>query len=105
MFKKTLAAALATLTLTSATLATASSAQAGFGKAVAAGIVGLAVGSVLAGSARSQEPTYRSGGYDDGYRGGYRPVRGGYDDACGYRNRPVFDEYGRKVGVQRVSAC
>ena len=96
MFKKTLTATVAALTLAGATLVPLSSAQAGFGKAVAAGIVGLAVGAVVAGSARSQEPNYRSA---------YRPARGGYDGGCGYRNRAVFDEYGRRVGFQQVSAC
>ena len=96
MFKKTLTATVAALTLASATLTTTQSAQAGgLGNLIAVGIVGAAVGAVAAGSARSQEPSYRS---DD------RPYRGGYD-GCGFRNRPVFDEYGRQVGVRQVSAC
>ncbi len=81
MFKKTLTAAVAALTLASATLTTTQSAQAGgLGNLIAVGIVGAA------------------------YRSEYRPYRGGYD-GCGFRNRPVFDEYGRQVGVRQVSAC
>ena len=97
MFKKTLTALVAALTLTSATFTTTQSAQAGtFGKVLAAGIVGVAVGAIAAGKARSQ---------DQDYRPEYRPARGGYEGGCGFRNSPVFDEYGNRIGSRRVSAC
>ena len=96
MFKKTLTATVAALTLTSAGLTTAQPAQAGIGKVLAAGIVGVAVGAVVAGSARSQEP---------GFRSDFRPARGGFDGGCGFRSSPIFDENGNRIGFQRVPAC
>ena len=120
MFKKTLTAAVAALTLAGATVTTTQSAQAGsLGKAVAIGIVGAAVGAIAgavssrssseeAGSRYEDRSDYRSGGFRQargGYEGGFRQVRGGYDEGCGFRVRPVFDEYGNKVGVRNVPAC
>ena len=110
MFKKTLTAAVAALTLAGATLTTTQSAQAGsLGAAVVAGVVGTVVG-VVAGAASSRantsddyRPTYRPVRGD--YEGGYRQVRGGYDEGCGFKIRPVFDEFGNKVGIRKVPAC
>ena len=115
MFKKTLTATVAALTLAGATLTTTQSAQAGsLGAAVVAGVVGIVVG-VVAGAASSRantsddyRPAYRPvrGEYEGGYRqvsNGY--VRGGYEAGCGFKIRPVFDEYGNKVGVRKVPAC
>ena len=95
MFRKTLTTTVAALTIAGSTLTAAQPAQAGFGKLLAVGLVGAAVGAIAAGSARSQEPTDRSG---------YRPVRG-YEGGCGYRKSPVFDEYGNRVGFRTVPAC
>ena len=119
MFRKTLTAAVAALTLTGATFTTTQSAQAeGLGKLVAIGVVGAAVGAIAgAVSSRSSDNEargYRSQGrFEDRgeYRGnGYRQVssgyvRGGYDEGCGFKIRPVFDEFGNKVGIRKVPAC
>ncbi|WP_232628678.1 hypothetical protein [Methylobacterium sp. Leaf118] len=113
MFKKTLTATVAALTLTSATIVAPSSAQAGnLGKAVAIGILGAAVGAIAAGSARAQQDQgYRSYGYDerpDDRQGGFRQVRGGHESTyggCGFRNSPLFDEDGNRIGSRHVSAC
>ena len=102
MFRKTLAATVAALTLATASLAPTSQAQAGgFGKFVAAGIVGAIVGGALAARpSQAYQPNY-----------GYRPVRtfeGGYGggyNGCGFRNSPIFDEDGNRIGSRRVSAC
>ena len=105
MFKKSLTVLVAALTLTGATFTTTHSAQAGgLGAAVVAGVVGTVVG-VVAGAASSRanaDADYRParGGYD----GGYRPVRGSYD-GCGFRNAPVFDEDGNRVGFRKVPTC
>lgn len=96
MFKKTLTAAIAALTLAGASLTTTSAQAGGFGKFVAAGIVGAVVGGALAS---------RSSASDSSYDNGYRPVRGGYNGGCGYSPRPVFDEYGNRVGFRRVPTC
>ncbi|MFY9294030.1 MAG: hypothetical protein WAP03_25545 [Methylorubrum rhodinum] len=112
MFKKTFTAAVAALTLSAATLAPTSQAQAGnLGKVVAIGILGTAVAAIAgAASSRAQENEYRSdyrpvrGGYD----GGFRQVRGGYEGGyggCGFRNSPIFDEDGIRIGSRRVPAC
>ena len=100
MFKTALIVATAALSLTGASITTSSSAQAGgFGKFVAAGIVGAVIGSALASRAASR-PSY-AGGYGGGYRPAYRPVVYG----CGFSVHPVFDGYGNQVGVQRVPTC
>ena len=98
MFKKTLTATVAALTLATASLSTAPAQAGSLGKVIAAGIVGAVVGSVIASKARSAP-------VDGAFEGGYRPVRGGYDGGCGFRPRPVFDEYGHQVGIRRVPAC
>lgn len=73
MFNKTLTAAVAVLTLTTATFTAPQSAQAGnLGTAIVAGVVGTVVG-VVAGAARANaddRPAYRQvrGDYDGGYR-------------------------------------
>lgn len=115
MFKKTLTAAVAALTLAAATLAPTSQAQAGsLGKAVAIGILGTAIGAIAAGSAARarQEEGYRSYGcYDErnDYRqGGFCQVRGGHEGtygSCGFCNSPIFDEDGNRIGSRRVPAC
>ena len=97
MFKKSLTAALAALTLTTASLAPTSSAQAGgLGKFIAAGIVGAVVGGAIAS---------RGGDRDGGYDRGYRPARGGFGGGCGFRDAPIFDEYGHRIGFRQVPAC
>jgi hypothetical protein len=105
MFKKSLTAAVAALTLSAATLAPTSQAQAGnLGKVVAIGILGTAVAAIAgAASSRAQENEYRSD-----YDGGFRQVRGGYEGGyggCGFRNSPIFDEDGIRIGSRRVPAC
>ena len=101
MVRKTLTAAVAALTLAGATVTTPSSAQAGgLGKFIAAGVVGAVVGSALA--------ARRSEAYQPSYGGdasGYRLVREGYEGGCGFRNSPVFDEDGNRIGSRRVPAC
>ena len=100
MLKKTLIVATAALSLTGASITTSSSAQAGgFGKFVAAGIVGAVIGSALASRAHSQPSD--GGNWGGGYRPAYRPVVYG----CGFTLRPVFDGYGNQVGTQRIPAC
>ena len=99
MFKKTLTATVAALTLATASLSTAPAQAGGLGKFIAAGVVGAVVGGALASrSAQADQPSYA-----------YRPVRGGYDDGyrggCGFRNSPVFDEYGNRIGSRQVPAC
>ena len=103
MFKKSLTALVAALALTGATLAPMQSAQAGgLGKFIAAGVVGAVVGGALASrSAQADRPSYA-------YRSEYRPVRGyddGYRGGCGFRNSPIFDEDGNRIGSRRVPAC
>ncbi|ACA20136.1 putative exported protein of unknown function [Methylobacterium sp. 4-46] len=93
MIRKTLAAAVAALTLAGAVTTTTSSAQAGWrGAAIAAGVLGVAAGAI-ASQARPAyavpvygEPAYPYGG-------------------CGYERRPVFDENGYQVGWRRVPVC
>ena len=58
MFKKTLTAAVAALTIAGATVTNTSSAQAGFGSVVAAAAVGAVVGAVVASRSEAQ-PVYR----------------------------------------------
>ena len=95
MFKKTLTATVAALTLATASLSTAPAQAGSLGKFIAAGIVGAVVGSALASRpSHAGQPSY-----------GYRPARGGYDGGCGVRNSPVFDEYGNRVGFRPVPAC
>ncbi len=96
MFKKTLTATVAAFTLASATLTIPSSAQAGVLGKVVAGVAGVVIGAAAVGAAA------RAASDDDA---GYRPVRGGYDNGCGFRLRPVFDEYGNRAGMQRVPTC
>ena len=97
MFKKTLTAAVAALTLVSASLAPVSQAQAGgLGKFIAAGIVGAVVGGAIAS---------RGGDRDPGFDRGYRPVRRGFGGDCGFRDAPIFDEYGHRIGFRQVPAC
>ena len=95
MFKTSLSATVAALTLATAFLC-ASAQAGGLGKLIAAGVIGAVAGSVVASRARSHE---------HGYRPEYRPVRGGFDEGCGVRARPVFDEFGQQVGTRRVPAC
>ena len=92
MFRKTLTATVAALTLTGASLSATTSAQAGgLGKFI---VVGAVVGGALASrSSEAAQPAYRPA-YGGGYGGG-----------CGFRNSPIFDEYGHRVGFRRVSAC
>ncbi|TGD97957.1 hypothetical protein [Methylobacterium nonmethylotrophicum] len=103
MLKKTLTIAVAALTLSSATLAPTSQAQAGgLGKVIAIGILGTAVGAIAgAASARAQENAERSRGGDEP---GFRQVRSD-EGGCGFRNSPVFDEDGNRIGFRRVPAC
>lgn len=90
MFKKTLIAATAALTLVGATAASTSSAQAGpLGRAIVAGAIGFGVGAAVAGSSA----------YAYGYRPAY--VYGG----CGFVSRPVFNAWGDVVAYRRVPAC
>ena len=99
MLRKTLTGAVAALTLAGATVTTTSSAQAGFLGKVVAGVAGAVIGAAVVGAAASAarpEPVYRPG---------YRPAYGGGYGGCGFRNSPVFDEYGNRVGFRRVSAC
>ena len=107
MFRKTLTAAVAALTLTGATLTPMHAAQAGsIGKVVAAAVVGVAVGAIAAGKARSQEGYQERRYQERGDRSEYRPVRGydRYEGGCG-RNSPIFDEDGNRIGSRRVPAC
>ncbi len=100
MFKKTLTTTVAAFTLASATLTIPSSAQAGVLGKVVAGVAGVVIGAAAVGAAA------RAASDDDaGYRPAYRAVRGGYDNGCGFRLRPVFDEYGNRAGMQRVPTC
>ena len=105
MVRKTLTAAVAALTLASATFTTIPSAQAGsLGKAIAIGVVGTVVGVIAgAASARSRESDERSE-YRPA-RGEYRPVRVGYESGCGLRNSPIFDENSNRIGSRRVPDC
>ncbi|WP_232628673.1 hypothetical protein [Methylobacterium sp. Leaf118] len=112
--KKTLTAAVAAHTLSAATLAPTSQAQAGsLGKAVAIGILGTAIGAIAVGSvrARQEQDDRFYGHYDErpDYRSsGFRPVRGGHESTyggCGFRNSPIFDEDGNRIGSRRVPAC
>ncbi len=99
MFKKTLTATVAALTLASATLTIPSSAQAGVLGKVVAGVAGVVIGAAAVGAAA------RAASDDVADRQDFRPVRGGYDNGCGFRLRPVFDEYGNRAGMQRVPTC
>ena len=86
MFKKTLVAAVAVLTVAGSTVATTSSAQAGpLGRAVAAGAIGFAIGAAAAGSYAYARPVYYGG--------------------CGWVSRPVYDAWGYFVGYRRYPAC
>ena len=96
MFKKTLTTTVAAFTLASATLTIPSSAQAGVLGKVVAGVAGVVIGAAAVGAAA------RAASDDDAC---YRPVRGGSDNGCGFRLRPVFDEYGNRAGMQRVPTC
>ena len=101
MFRKTLTATVAALTLSGAVITSSTAAEArGLNKlAIGAGIVGAVVGLVAGAASARQEPTYQR---PVGYEPGYRPVR---YEGCGFAVRPVFDEYGRQVGARRVPAC
>ncbi len=91
MFKKTLIAATAALTL-AGSVASTSSAQAGWrGAAIAAGVAGLAIGGAVAAN--------NAYAYDYGYR----PVYYGY--GCGYVSQAVYNPWGVFVGYRRVPAC
>ena len=82
MFKKTLIIALAALSIAGGTFTTATSAQAGgFGKVIAAGVVGAVIGSALANRHQS---------HDGGWNGGYRPA---YDGGDFRRPRRAGDHY------------
>lgn len=97
MFKKTLTAAVAALTLVSATVTIPSAAQAGsLGKAIAVGFVGAVIGAALASKAKAG-PVPRV----------VRPYGPGHmvDEDCGFVLRPVFDEFGHKVGMRKVPEC
>lgn len=91
MFKKTLTAAVAALTLAGTVAATTESAQAGWrGAAITAGVIGLAAGAAIA----SSHPVYAAPVY--------RPV---YYGGCGYVRSPVYNTWGYVVGWRRVAAC
>jgi hypothetical protein len=93
MFKKTLTAAVAALTLAGGLAATTQSAEAGWrGAAITAGVVGLATGAAIA----------ANNSYYGGYSYGYRPV---YYGGCGYVRQPAYNVYGDFVGWRRVPAC
>lgn len=100
MFKKTLIAAAAALTVAGSTAAMTNSAQAGWrGAAIAAGVAGLAIGgAVAANNAYGYGPSY---GYRSAY--GYRSVNYGY--GCGYVSRPYYNSWGQFLGYRSVPAC
>lgn len=92
MFKKTVAAAVAALTLVGATAVTTSSAQASpLGRAIVAGAIGFGVGAAVAGSSA----------YAYGYRPAYAYGYGG----CGFVSQPIVNPWGVIVGYRRVPAC
>ena len=92
MFKKTLTATVAALTMAGAVAASSQPAEArGLGRAVAIGAAGFAVGALAAGA--YARPVYYGGGY------------GGYGYGCGYVSRPVYDSWGYQVGYRSVPAC
>ena len=124
--RKALTAAMAAITLGGAVCATATTADArpyghdyygghhghgDGGAAIAAGVVGLALGAAIA---SNSGPYYSHGYYDRGYydRGYYAPApvyAYGYDDPY-YRTcettRWVWDPYiGRRVPVRSAYAC
>ena len=87
MFKKTLTATVAALTMAGAVAASSQPAEArGLGRAVAIGAAGFAVGALAAGA--YARPVYYGGGY-----------------GCGYVSRPVYDSWGYQVGYRSVPAC
>lgn len=102
ILKKTIAAAVAATTLTSAVVATSTPASArGWGFPVAAGLVGgLAAGAIIGSAVR---PAYGYGGY------GYAPAYG-YDpvpvyNPCYRSQSPVYDVYGNFAGYRTVRVC
>ena len=87
--KLTVAGAVAALSLTAIVAATPAAADPWhhyhhgyWGPAVAAGVIGLAAGAIIA----SQQPVYV------------------VNDGC-VRWRPVYDRYGRYLGDRRVNVC
>jgi hypothetical protein len=122
--KKTLTAALAALTFGGAALAVAAPADAqryhgggyyghGYyghrgngGTAVAAGVVGLALGAALASNSNHSYAYNRGGYYDRGY---YEPAYGygyGYAPRTCYTRQLAYDPYiGRDVVMRRAYAC
>lgn len=91
MFKKTLTAAVAALTMAGAVATSTQPAEArGLGRAIAFGAAGFAVGALAAGA--YARPAYA------------RPVYyGGY--GCGFVSRPVINAWGDVVAYRRVAAC
>ena len=95
MFKKSLTAAVAALTLVGTVAASTQPAEArGIGRAVAFGTAGFAVGALAAGAAAAAtRPYYAPAYYGYGYAG------------CGYVSRPVYNSWGYQVGWSSVPAC
>jgi predicted N-acetyltransferase YhbS len=86
MFKKTVTAAVAALTLAGATVAVPSAAEArGLGRAVAIGALGFAVGAAAASSYAYARPVYYGG--------------------CGFVRQPIVNPWGEVVGFRRIPAC
>jgi hypothetical protein len=88
-WKKTTLAAVAALSL-GLSLATPASAQwrGGWGPAVGLGVLG---GVALGAAAANAGPHYGPGP--------------DYDGDCWLERRPIFDEYGNRVGARRVRVC
>lgn len=90
--RKTIASALAVLTVAGALTATAGSAEAAprhrnwNGGAVAAGVVGaIALGAIAASAAQA------------------RPAQPAYE--CGWERQPVYNQWGEFAGWRRVQVC
>lgn len=106
-FQKTLAGALAALTLGAGIIAASTPAEAqwrrgyhrgGWGAPVAAGVIGgLALGAIAAQAA----PRYHYPAY--GY--GYRPVYPAYAYGCFRERRPAYDRWGNFAGYRLVRVC
>lgn len=131
--RKTLTGALAALTFGGAIAASTLDASAGqrrharqhsnnFAGAAAIGIIGgLALGAIVASSARRNNhhsysqsygayPAY--GAYHDPYAGSRQRYHSGYYQASGHpevqcykEKRPVHDEWGRFTGFQKIRVC
>ena len=98
--KKLLAAGLAAGVLTAGSVGASAPAEARYGGAIAAGVVGgLALGAI-AGSAASAAPGY---GYGYGYPAyaAPAPAYGG----CYIQRQATYDPYGNFAGYRRIRVC